>query len=128
VRAQILFVISVTTQSESPHIFPIVSALVCLPITSEKNDLDECPAAGIYYGVGHRFRSSMYRTRIADPNLADSANFPECEGVPARQRHDIRSEFGPIFSFQEEGWRGEVRTPPPKGGGSDLLPKSRKRE
>jgi hypothetical protein len=41
----------------------------------------------------------MYRTRIADPNLADSATFPIYRGVPARQWHDIRSEFGPIFTF-----------------------------
>jgi len=40
---------------------------------------------------------SMYRTRIADPtNLAKA---PLYEGVPARQWHDFRSEFGPIFTF-----------------------------
>jgi hypothetical protein len=40
---------------------------------------------------------SMYRTRIADPtNLAKA---PVFEGVPARQWHDFRSEFGPIFTF-----------------------------
>jgi len=49
--------------------------------------------------VSFVLEESMYRTRIADPNLADSATFPKYEGVPARQWHDIRSEFGPIFSF-----------------------------
>ena len=49
--------------------------------------------------VSFVLEESMYRTRIADPNLADSATFPKYEGYPARQWHDIRSEFGPIFSF-----------------------------
>jgi hypothetical protein len=49
--------------------------------------------------VSFVLEESMYRTRIADPNLADSATFPKYEGVPARQWHDTRSEFGPIFSF-----------------------------
>jgi hypothetical protein len=49
--------------------------------------------------VSFVLEESMYRTRIADPNLADSATFPKYEGVPARQWHDIRSEFGPIFTF-----------------------------
>ena len=49
--------------------------------------------------VSFVLEESMYRTRIADPNLLDSATFPKYEGYPARQWHDIRSEFGPIFSF-----------------------------
>ena len=49
--------------------------------------------------VSFVLEESMYRTRIADPNLADSATFPKYEGVPARQWHDTRSEFGPVFSF-----------------------------
>lgn len=49
--------------------------------------------------VSFILEESMYRTRIANPNLADSATFPRYEGYPARQWHDIRSEFGPIFSF-----------------------------
>jgi hypothetical protein len=49
--------------------------------------------------VSFVLEESMYRTRIADPNLADSATFPKYEGYPARQWHDIRSEFGPIFTF-----------------------------
>jgi len=47
--------------------------------------------------VSFVLEESMYRTRIADPtNLAKA---PLYEGVPARQWHDIRSEFGPIFTF-----------------------------
>lgn len=49
--------------------------------------------------VSFVLEESMYRTRIANPNLADSATFPKYEGFPARQWHDIRSEFGPIFTF-----------------------------
>jgi hypothetical protein len=49
--------------------------------------------------VSFVLEESMYRTRIADPNLADSATFPKYEGLPARQWHDTRSEFGPVFSF-----------------------------
>lgn len=65
-----------------------------------KNDL---AAATLYWKmnnlVSFALEESMYRTRIADPNLADSATFPKYEGVPAREWHDIRSEFGPIFTF-----------------------------
>jgi hypothetical protein len=49
--------------------------------------------------VSFVLEESMYRTRIADPNLADSATFPKYEGLPAREWHDTRSEFGPVFSF-----------------------------
>lgn len=49
--------------------------------------------------VSFVLEESMYRTRIANPNLLDSATFPKYEGYPARQWHDIRSEFGPIFTF-----------------------------
>ncbi len=49
--------------------------------------------------VSFVLEESMYRTRIANPNLAESATFPKYEGYPARQWHDIRSEFGPIFTF-----------------------------
>jgi hypothetical protein len=49
--------------------------------------------------VSFVLEESMYRTRIADPNLADSATFPTYEGLPAREWHDTRSEFGPVFSF-----------------------------
>ncbi len=49
--------------------------------------------------VSFVLEESMYRTRIANPNLAESATFPKYEGMPARQWHDIRSEFGPIFTF-----------------------------
>jgi len=38
---QFTFVIPVTRRGERPHIFQIVSTLVWLPITSEKNYLDE---------------------------------------------------------------------------------------
>jgi hypothetical protein len=49
--------------------------------------------------VSFALEESMYRTRIADPNVAHSASFPKYEGVPAREWRDIRSEFGPIFTF-----------------------------
>jgi hypothetical protein len=49
--------------------------------------------------VSFVLEESMYRTRIANPDLAESATFPKYEGFPARQWHDIRSEFGPIFTF-----------------------------
>ena len=49
--------------------------------------------------VSFVLEESMYRTRIADPNPADVATFPKYEGVGARQWHDFRSEFGPIFTF-----------------------------
>ncbi len=49
--------------------------------------------------VSFMWEESMYRTRIANPNLADIATFPKYEGVGARQWHDIRSEFGPVFTF-----------------------------
>jgi hypothetical protein len=65
-----------------------------------KNDL---AAATLFWKMNNLvsfvLEESMYRTRIANPNLADSATFPTYEGVPARQWHDIRSEFGPIFTF-----------------------------
>ena len=47
--------------------------------------------------VSFVLEESMYRTRIADPTNLTAA--PKYEGVPARQWHDIRSEFGPIFTF-----------------------------
>lgn len=65
-----------------------------------KNDL---AAATLFWKMNNLvsfvLEESMYRTRIADPNLADSATFPKYEGMPARQWHDIRSEFGPVFTF-----------------------------
>ena len=49
--------------------------------------------------VSFVLEESMYRTRIANPNLAESSTFPKYEGYPAREWHDIRTEFGPIFTF-----------------------------
>jgi hypothetical protein len=64
---------------------------------------DDLAAATLYWKlnnlVSFALEESMYRTRIADPNLADSATFPIYRGMPARHWHDIRSEFGPIFTF-----------------------------
>ena len=64
---------------------------------------DDLAAATLYWKmnnlVSFALEESMYRTWIADPNLADSATFPIYRGMPARQWHDIRSEFGPIFTF-----------------------------
>jgi hypothetical protein len=65
-----------------------------------KNDL---AAATLFYKLNNLvsfvWEESMYRTRIANPNLAESATFPKYEGNPARQWHDIRTEVGPIFTF-----------------------------
>jgi hypothetical protein len=49
--------------------------------------------------VSFVLEESMYRTRIANPFLGSSSTFPKYEGYPAREWHDIRSEFGPIFTF-----------------------------
>jgi hypothetical protein len=49
--------------------------------------------------VSFVLEESMYRTRIANPNPAASVTFPKYEGYPAREWHDIRTEFGPIFTF-----------------------------
>ena len=64
-----------------------------------KNDL----AAGTLYWkmnnlVSFVLEESMYRTRIANP-AGYLENGPLYEGVRAKQWHDIRSEFGPIFTF-----------------------------
>ena len=68
--------------------------------TRSKNDL---AAATLLWKVNNLVsfvvEESMYRSRIADPNLADSTTFPKYEGMPARQWHDIRTEIGPIFTF-----------------------------
>jgi hypothetical protein len=65
-----------------------------------KNDL---AAATVFYKMNNLvsfvLEESMYRTRIANPNPAEVATFPKYEGVGARQWHDIRTEFGPIFTF-----------------------------
>jgi hypothetical protein len=65
-----------------------------------KNDL---AAATLYYKMNNLvsfvLEESIYRTRIANPDLAASSTFPKYEGVGARQWHDLRSEFGPIFTF-----------------------------
>jgi hypothetical protein len=52
--------------------------------------------------VSFMLEESMYRTRIANPSLSQSATFPKYEGYPARQWHDIRSKFGPVFTFQHQ--------------------------
>jgi len=49
--------------------------------------------------VSFMLEESMYWTKIANPGLLESATFPKYEGCPARQWHDIRSEFGPVFTF-----------------------------
>ena len=65
-----------------------------------KNDLAAATLSWKMNGLlSFVLEESMYRTRIANPNLAESATFPKYEGYPARQWHDIRSEFGPIFTF-----------------------------
>jgi len=59
--------------------------------------------------VSFVLEESMYRSRVPDPNALNVCGTdpkgPECtslplyEGMRARQWHDIRSEFGPIFTF-----------------------------
>jgi hypothetical protein len=65
-----------------------------------KNDL---ASATLFYKMNNLvsfvLEESMYRTRIANPNLGAVATFPKYEGVGARQWHDVRTEFGPIFTF-----------------------------
>ena len=65
-----------------------------------KNDL---AAATVYWKMNNLvsfvLEESMYRTRIANPDLSEAATFPKYEGVGALEWHDIRSEFGPIFTF-----------------------------
>jgi len=65
-----------------------------------KNDL---AAATLFYKMNNLvsfvLEESMYRTRIANPDPAAVATFPKYEGVGARQWHDTRTEFGPIFTF-----------------------------
>jgi hypothetical protein len=68
--------------------------------TRSKNDLAAATLAWKMNSlVTFVLEESMYRTRIADGNLEDLATFPKYEGVGARQWHDFRSEFGPIFTF-----------------------------
>jgi hypothetical protein len=87
-------------QAKTRDIFQGETGPVRLGNQRSKNDLG---AATLYWKmnklVSFVLEESMYRTRIADPNLADSKTFPKYEGYPARQWHDIRSEFGPIFTF-----------------------------
>ncbi len=65
-----------------------------------KNDLAAATLSWKMNGlVSWVLEESMYRTRIANPNPAASATFPKYEGYPAREWHDVRSEFGPIFTF-----------------------------
>jgi hypothetical protein len=59
--------------------------------------------------VSFVLEESMYRSRIPDPNALNVCatdptgsvckSLPLYEGMRARQWHDIRSEFGPIFTF-----------------------------
>ncbi len=42
---------------------------------------------------------SMYRTRIAAPKPGELSTLQIYRGVSARQWHDFRSEFEPIFTF-----------------------------
>jgi hypothetical protein len=67
--------------------------------TRQKNDL----AAGTLSWklsnlVSFVLEESLYRTRaVGDPTGVKP--FPTYRGVPAREWHDFRSEFGPIFTF-----------------------------
>lgn len=67
--------------------------------TRQKNDLG---AVTLSYKMNNLvtfvLEESLYRTRaVGDPTGAKP--FPTYRGVPARQWHDLRSEFGPIFTF-----------------------------
>jgi hypothetical protein len=67
--------------------------------TRQKNDL---AAATLCYRMNSLvtfvLEESLYRTRaVGDPTGAKP--LPTYRGVPARQWHDFRSEFGPIFNF-----------------------------
>ena len=64
-----------------------------------KNDLAASLCWKMNNLVSFMLEESMYRTRIANPSLSQSATFPKYEGYPARQWHDFRSEFGPVFTL-----------------------------
>ncbi len=87
-------------QAKTRDVFQGIDGPTRVGNTRSKNDL---AAATLFWKMNNLvsfvFEESMYRSRIADPNLADSKSFPKYEGYPARQWHDIRSEFGPIFTF-----------------------------
>ena len=87
-------------QAKTSDIFQGETGPARLGNQRSKNDL---AAATIFWKmnslVSFVLEESMYRTRIADGNWADKATFPKYEGVGARQWHDFRSEFGPIFTF-----------------------------
>jgi len=65
--------------------------------TRQKNDL---AAATLSWKMNSLvtfvLEESMYRTRAVGK---EGVAFPTYRGVPARQWHDFRSEFGPIFTF-----------------------------
>ena len=81
----------------------VLSAGADHPRLGNPRSKGDLAAATLFWKMNNRvsfaIEESMYRTRIANPNLADSATFPIYRGVPARQWHDIRSEIGPIFTF-----------------------------
>jgi hypothetical protein len=94
-------------QAKTRDVFQGTSGPVRVGNTRSKNDLG---AATLFWKMNNLvsfvFEESMYRSRVADPGaiLADPASaryksLPLYEGVRARQWHDIRSEFGPIFTF-----------------------------
>lgn len=67
--------------------------------TRQKNDL---AAATLSFKMNNLvtfvLEESLYRTRaVGDPTGVKP--FPTYRGVPAREWHDFRSEFGPIFTF-----------------------------
>ena len=49
--------------------------------------------------VSFGFEESMYRTRAANSSPGDPGGLFILRGIPAREWHDIRTEFGPIFTF-----------------------------
>lgn len=67
--------------------------------TRQKNDLG---AITLSYKMNNLvtfvLEESLYRTRaVGDPT--GTKPFPTYRGMPAREWHDFRSEFGPIFTF-----------------------------
>jgi hypothetical protein len=49
--------------------------------------------------VSFGLEESMYRTRAANSSPGDPGGLFILRGIPAREWHDIRTEFGPIFTF-----------------------------
>jgi hypothetical protein len=64
---------------------------------------DDLAAATIFYKLNNlvtfAFEQSYYRTRAANNSASDFGGLFTLRGIPARNWHDNRTEFGPVFTF-----------------------------